>query len=186
VTNPWYVYECVPLLKHLAGFNSDNSGSNSNSVLTQFIQHMNKATLSSVRSFIEDKKSCKAGYEGQDPGYLVESEGEFQCCSTPWGENSSPQTVCYPQFARCDGRCVPHDWVNDGWPDCLDGADEDAFNLGEKVLPFQLGCVHCAGVILSAGFLCIESNGGLTRNCVEQVMGPGQCNVCIGEYMNLS
>ena len=60
-----------------------------------------------------------------------------------------------------------------------------------QVMPFQLGCVHCAGVILPAGcqllifqqdknstfdiypaflgFLCIESSGGLTRECMEQV-----------------
>ena len=31
-----------------------------------------------------------------------------------------------------------------------------------QVFPYQLGCVHCAGVVLSAGFLCMD-DGGLTR-----------------------
>ena len=70
-----YVYECVPLLKNLAGFRfnifsiysvysvykyvpsgddgdddnrSDKAGGKSNSILTQFIKHMNKATLNTV------------------------------------------------------------------------------------------------------------------------------------------
>ncbi len=30
------------------------------------------------------------------------------------------QVSCF----RCDGACIPHDWVSDGWPDCMDGADE--------------------------------------------------------------
>ena len=30
---------------------------------------------------------------------------------------------------RCDGGCIPHDWVSDGWPDCMDGADEASFLL---------------------------------------------------------
>ena len=41
-------------------------------------------------------------------------------------------------------------------------------------------------MVLSASFLCLESPGtGLTRACVEEVMGAGQCNVCIQEYLSL-
>ena len=46
---------------------------------------------------------------------------------------------------RCDGRCIPHDWVSDGWPDCMDGADEASLAVDGKVMPYQLGCVQCAG-----------------------------------------
>ena len=55
------------------------------------------------------------------------------------------------------GPCIwiSDSWVEDGWPDCLDGSDE---NQGSKQsLPEQLVCVQCAGVVLSAGFLCRES-----------------------------
>jgi len=188
LATPWYVYECVPLLKNLAGFRSDRAGGKSNSVLTQFIKHMNKATLSMVGEFIGGTKKCDTVGAGvqQGIGHLVEEGGgQSQCCSTPWGGAAGPQPVCYQQFARCDGHCIPHDWVDDGWPDCLDGADEADLTVDGKVMPFQLGCVYCAGVILPAGFLCIESSGGLTRECVEKVMGPGQCNVCIAEYLTL-
>jgi len=184
VGNPWYVYECIPLLKNLAGF---DEGSKRNSILTQFIKHMNTNAVSTVQNFIGGKKSCKSGYTGQEAGHLVEGDGTAKCCSTPWGDNS-PQTVCYEQFARCDGHCIPHDWVSDGWPDCMDGADEATLTVDGKVMPYQLGCVHCAGVVLSAAFLCLESSshsGGLTRNCVENILGPGQCNVCIQEFMDL-
>ena len=34
---------------------------------------------------------------------------------------------------RCDGRCIPHDWVSDGWPDCMDGADEATLAVDGKV-----------------------------------------------------
>lgn len=179
-TFPWYIYECVPLLKNLAGF---EDGSKKNNILKKFIQHMNGNTIHTVEKFIQNEKSCKKGYEGRQQGHLVDSEGTSKCCSTPWGDNSH-QPVCYDQFARCDGHCIPHDWVADGWPDCMDGADEANMAVDGKVLPYQLGCVHCAGVVLSAGFLCREA-GGLTRSCVESILGPGQCNVCIGEYMNL-
>merc|ERR1712010_249858 len=134
---------------------------------------MNKATLNTVEDFIGAKKKCDRSGEGgtgqRGIGHLVESGGHSECCSTPWGAAAGPRPVCFQQFARCDGHCIPHDWVDDGWPDCLDGADEADLTVDGKVMPFQLGCVSCAGVILPAGFLCIESSGGLTRECVEQV-----------------
>ncbi|XP_023346509.1 uncharacterized protein LOC111715424 [Eurytemora carolleeae] len=174
--NPWYIYECVPLLKNLP-----TTQESSNSILKKFIQHMNGNAVHTVRNFISNEKSCNK--EERKRGHLVSADGTNKCCSTPWGDNS-PQSVCYDQFARCDGDCIPQDWIEDGWPDCMDGADESNLAVDGKVLPFQLGCIHCAGVVLSAGFLCRES-GGLTRSCVEGILGPGECNVCIGEYMNL-
>ena len=98
---PWYVYECIPLLKNLAGF---EDGSKKNSILTQFIQHMNKNAVVSVQNFITSDKSCKSGYEGKERGYLVQTNsGDNKCCSTPWGSSGSgagQQPVCYDQFAR--------------------------------------------------------------------------------------
>ena len=54
-----------------------------------------------------------------------------------------------------------------------------------QVLPYQLGCVQCAGVVLSASFLCLESPGGLSQHCVQGLLGPGQCNACIQEFLSL-
>merc|ERR1711902_293949 len=70
--NPWYVYECIPLLKNLAGF---DEGTKRNSILTQFIKHMNKNALKTVKTFVDDKKTCNSDYSGQEAGHLVESEG---------------------------------------------------------------------------------------------------------------
>ena len=55
---PWYVYECIPLLKNLAGF---EEGSNKNSILTKFIKHMNQNAVGSVQEFIGSDKSCSSG-----------------------------------------------------------------------------------------------------------------------------
>ena len=55
---PWYVYECIPLLKNLAGF---EEGSNRNSILTKFIKHMNQNAVGSVKEFIGSDKSCSSG-----------------------------------------------------------------------------------------------------------------------------
>ena len=94
-SGPWYVYECIPLLKNLAGF---DQGSKRNSILTQFIKHMNKNAVVSVSSFLEQKKGCEVD-EGKERGHLVRSElGESKCCSTPWADTA--HTVCYDQFAR--------------------------------------------------------------------------------------
>ena len=57
-TGPWYVYECIPLLKNLAGF---KEGSNKNSILTKFIKHMNQNAVGSVQDFIDSDKSCSSG-----------------------------------------------------------------------------------------------------------------------------
>ena len=93
---PWYVYECIPLLKNMAGY---EDGSKKNSVLTKFIKHMNKNAVGSVKNFIGSEKSCSSGYEGRERGYLVQTNtGDNKCCSTPWSANTD--SVCYDQFAR--------------------------------------------------------------------------------------
>ena len=96
-SGPWYVYECIPLLKNMAGF---EDGSKKNTVLTKFIKHMNKNAVGSVKNFIGSEKSCGTGYEGRERGYLVQNErGDNKCCSTPWTPAHS-DNVCYDQFAR--------------------------------------------------------------------------------------
>ena len=99
---PWYVYECIPLLKNLAGF---EEGSKKNSILTQFIKHMNQNAVGSVKDFISSDKSCDSGNgrgSVRGRGYLVANDdGSTRCCSTPWGGDTSPgQPTCYDQFAR--------------------------------------------------------------------------------------
>ena len=92
------------------------------------------------------------------------------------------------------GQCIPNEWRNDGWPDCLDASDEKSGEDGGITtedgaltsLPQQLVCVQCAGVILSAGFICRESDQGLTNSCLQETMGKGgACNPCIKLYLNL-
>lgn len=138
-------------------------------------------------------------------GYVVRppcaASGNSLCCSTPWlgnpltrncssgeprskPEESLPADQCYEDFVECDGgKCVPKGWRDDGWPDCLDGSDET--NLQDQALPQQLLCVQCAGVVLSAGFICRESDS-LTDECVRHIMGSGgSCNPCVNLYLNL-
>ena len=52
---PWYVYECIPLLKNLAGFDKDKR----HNILTQFIKHQNKHAVAAVQSFIQVKHPSK-------------------------------------------------------------------------------------------------------------------------------
>ena len=37
-------------------------------------------------------------------------------------------------LCRCDGDCIPQDWIEDGWPDCMDGADESNLAVDGKVV----------------------------------------------------
>ena len=50
--NPWYIYECVPFLKDLKGY-EDNSR-NENKLLTNFIKEMNKNPIDLVSKFIAE------------------------------------------------------------------------------------------------------------------------------------
>jgi len=168
------IRHCVPLLKDIGSL---SQGSQKSSMIWKFLKYMNQNALQHVRSFVELNKG-----EERKKGHLVDVLGSSKCCSTPWAETGE-ESVCYDRFAKCDGGCIPSDWVSDGWPDCMDGSDERGMSSNGKVLPHQLGCIQCAGTVLSAGFICQQTEG-LTRSCVESVLGPGQCNVCIEDYLD--
>ena len=178
------INSCIPILKKNVGHGSKMK---QDRLIINFIRFMNKQPTKLVNEFLETKRSCA---ESQQKGYLRACPGGAQkCCSTPWqscdGQDSSG---CFSDFKTCDGRCFPTAWSDDGWPDCLDGSDEPDFtNLEDgKVLPYKFQCVECAGVVLSAGFLCTSSGQGLTASCVEGMMGRGDCNVCIPEFLELT
>ena len=69
--------------------------------------------------------------------------------------------------------------MNDGWPDCLDGKDERSGESGGRIFH----CVQCAGVVLPAAQLCRSSGRGLSAECVADFIGEGECNGCIGDYV---
>lgn len=108
---------------------------------------------------------------------MCPSSGRPSCCDSPWS-SCGAEDDCFDDFFECDGRCVRREWVGDGWPDCLDGADEEHGGGGRV-----FACVHCAGVVLPAAQLCRSSGRGLTAECVHDFIGQGECNVCVGEYV---
>lgn len=140
-------------------------------ILINFIRYMNQRPLEIIPQFLQTKRSCK---EEHKKGFLTQCQAVNACCATPWDDCST----CSVDFRTCDGRCIPSTYVNDGWPDCLDGSDED-----NAQMPFVLQCVECSGVVLSAVQLCQLSGQGLSRECVDEMMGQGDCNVCIKEFM---
>ena len=116
---------------------------------------MNKKPIELVNEFLMSAKSYKAACQANDKateekGYLFRCNETLQmCCRHPF-QKECTHSSCFSNYSPCDGgRCIPENWVSDGWPDCLDGTDED-FLPSEKGLPEQLVCVQCAGVVLSA------------------------------------
>ena len=195
VDNPWYIYECLPFIKDIEGFpEAGESGPKHNKALVQFIRHANTLPIQMVRDFVTNKKEedCeddgKVDNKGQ--GFVSKCYTGKQCCPTPWLTECDNEEVCYTDYFTCDGgRCIPRSWVNDDWPDCFDGSDETAAVAGaaDTTLPQQLVCIQCAGVVLSAGFVCRESPAGLTNDCVQETMGSGgACNQCVSMYLNLT
>ena len=90
--------------------------------------------------------------------------------------------MCFSDYFSCDGRCITRDWVEDGWPDCLDGRDEASGRRGGSTGGKLFHCVQCAGVVLPAAQLCRSSGRGMTAECVHDFIGEGECNVCVDEY----
>ncbi len=95
--NPWYIYECVPFLKDLKGY-EDNSR-NENKLLTNFIKEMNKSPVDLVSKFIGDRRpsstscsstSSQAGDSQIDirmtKGYVTrcKDDNKSMCCPNPW------------------------------------------------------------------------------------------------------
>ena len=112
-------------------------------------------------------------------------KGSKSCCPSPWASCGNSQ--CLSDFAECDGRCVPSEWVGDGWPDCMDGSDEAGMESETgRPMTYQLQCIQCSGVVLSAAFMCSSSGQGINMECMEEMMGAeGGCNVCIGEFIRI-
>ncbi len=74
------------------------------------------------------------------------------------------------------------DFVGDGWPDCVDGSDED--DGDEESAAKLLMCVECAGVVLPAAQLCRASGrGDEGAECVRDAIGSGECAACVEEYL---
>nr|XP_040572500.1 uncharacterized protein LOC121121603 [Lepeophtheirus salmonis] len=162
--------KCVLPLKK---FNSNNILSNK--LLKEFIGYMNKNSVRYVHEFMRDKKACSE----QSVGFIVSSPktSTVKCCSSPWGGN------CYIKFAECDGSCIPQDWISDNWPDCLDGSDEPELeSLSGRSLSEELQCVSCGGNVIAAVSLCSDKNYIHLTNCVKELLGDGNCSLCISDY----
>ena len=112
-SNPWYIYECVPFIKDLKGY--DELSGSENKLLENFIKQMNKKPLELVDEFLtqdkfSDKDQCAANKDSDtSKGYLTKcgDTGQEKCCPNPWQQKGC-QSECYLNFSPCDGgRCIP-------------------------------------------------------------------------------
>lgn len=75
-------------------------------------------------------------------------------------------------------------WIGDGWPDCMDGSDESGLmGTDGTSAAIVVQCVQCAGVILPAAHLCSMNGMGVTPECINDMIGEGECNVCTTQYL---
>ncbi len=167
--------QCMPLLR--GGF-GPGSRMQQDRLVINLVRYLNQRQLEVISDFLQTKKSCK---ESHKKGFPVRCQnGSHQrCCPTPWNDCNDEE--CIADFSSCNGRCFDRTWVNDGWPDCIDGSDESG---SHKRQPLILSCVYCASVVLPAAHLCRASGRGLTAECVHDFIGEGECNVCVQEYLD--
>jgi hypothetical protein len=62
----------------------------------------------------------------------------------------------------------------------MDGSDE--LDLAEVNIPRKFLCIGCAGVVLAAGHICATSGRGMTEECINAIMGKGDCNGCLDQF----
>ena len=109
---PWYIYECVPFIKDIKGYD-ENSGSQ-NKLLENFIKQMNTKPLDMVDEFLTKDKvatsddTCNGSGSKEKPnkGYLKQcrrNNNNQMCCSDPWND-SCPESDCFSDFSPCDGK----------------------------------------------------------------------------------
>jgi len=54
--NPWYIYECIPFLKDIDGY-EEGGRNNHNDILVSFIRQMNKKPIKIVEEFLQSQRS---------------------------------------------------------------------------------------------------------------------------------
>ena len=49
-------------------------------------------------------------------------------------------------------------------------------------MPRKFQCITCSGVLLSAAHLCATSGRGMTADCINTMIGEGDCNGCVEDF----
>lgn len=165
--------QCLPFLKDHVGHGSKMT---QDRLIISYIKHLNKRPATQVEEFLQTRKSCM---DSNKKGYVTHCGGERSCCPVPWITDDECRASCSTSFSTCDGRCIPREWTSDGWPDCMDGADEPGELAG---MPRKFQCIACSGVVLTAAHLCASSGRGMSAECVNTMIGEGDCNGCVQHF----